>query len=142
MARMGTLATGLAGGMLAEGARQWAQGKRPSARDLLLTPANARRVADQLAQLRGAAMKVGQLLSMDAGELLPPELGEILARLRSDAKPMPIGQMDDVLTAAWGAGWDARFAQFGFTPIAAACSGVALAGGPLAACVGGAASGT
>ena len=50
MARMGTLATGLAGGMLAEGARQWAQGKRPSARDLLLTPANARRVADQLAQ--------------------------------------------------------------------------------------------
>ena len=71
MARMGTLATGLAGGMLAEGARQWAQGKRPSARDLLLTPANARRVADQLAQLRGAAMKVGQLLSMDAGELLP-----------------------------------------------------------------------
>lgn len=102
MARMGTLATGLAGGMLAEGAR---------------------RVADQLAQLRGAAMKVGQLLSMDAGELLPPELGEILARLRSDAKPMPIGQMDDVLTAAWGAGWDARFAQFGFTPIAAASIG-------------------
>ena len=38
---------------------------------------------------------------MDAGELLPPELGEILARLRSDAKPMPIGQMDEVLTAAW-----------------------------------------
>ena len=123
MARMGTLATGLAGGMLAEGARQWAQGKRPSARDLLLTPANARRVADQLAQLRGAAMKVGQLLSMDAGELLPPELGEILARLRSDAKPMPIGQMDEVLTAAWGTGWDARFAQFGFTPIAAASIG-------------------
>ena len=68
-------------------------------------------------------MKVGQLLSMDAGELLPPELGEILARLRSDAKPMPIGQMDEVLTAAWGAGWDARFAQFGFHPIAAASIG-------------------
>ena len=123
MARLGTLATGLAGGMLAEGARQWAQGKRPSPRDLLLTPGNAQRVADQLAQLRGAAMKVGQLLSMDAGELLPPELGEILARLRSDAKPMPIGQLDEVLTAAWGAGWDARFAQFGFTPIAAASIG-------------------
>ncbi len=106
MARMGTLATGLAGGMLAEGARQWAQGKRQH-HELLLAPANARRVADQLAQLRGAAMKVRQLLSMDAGELLPPELGEILARLRSDAKPMPIGQMDEVLTAAWGAGWDA-----------------------------------
>lgn len=123
MARMGSLATGLAGGMLAEGARQWSQGRRPSARDLLLTPANARRVADQLSQLRGAAMKVGQLLSMDAGELLPPELADILARLRSDAKPMPMTQLDDVLTRAWGAGWDARFAHFSFTPLAAASIG-------------------
>lgn len=123
MARMGSLATGLAGGMLAEGARQWAQGNRPRARDLLLTPANARRVADQLAQLRGAAMKVGQLLSMDAGDLMPPELGQILSRLRSDARPMPIGQLDEVLTAGWGTGWDQRFAQFSFKPLAAASIG-------------------
>lgn len=123
MARMGSLATGLAGGMLAEGARQWTQGRRPSARDLLLTPANARRVADQLAQLRGAAMKVGQLLSMDAGEWLPPELSDMLARLRSDARPMPIGQMDAVLSAAWGPQWEQRFAQFSFTPLAAASIG-------------------
>ena len=81
LARMGWLATGVAGGMLAEGARQLAQGKRPRISDMLLTPTNARRVAHQLAQMRGAAMKVGQLLSMDAGDLLPPELAEILARL-------------------------------------------------------------
>jgi predicted unusual protein kinase regulating ubiquinone biosynthesis (AarF/ABC1/UbiB family) len=36
---------------------------------------------------------------------------------------MPIGQLDEVLTRAWGAGWDARFAQFSFTPIAAASIG-------------------
>ena len=71
LARLGSLATGVAGNMLTEGARQFAQGKRPRLGDLLLTPANARRVADQLAQLRGAAMKVGQMLSMDAGDLLP-----------------------------------------------------------------------
>ena len=79
LARLGSLATGVAGGMLAEGARQLAAGKRPKVSELVLTPANARRVADQLAQLRGAAMKVGQLMSMDAGNLLPPELAEILA---------------------------------------------------------------
>jgi hypothetical protein len=61
LARLGSLASGVAGGMLAEGLRQLAQGRRPSVGELLLTPANARRVADQLAQLRGAAMKVGQL---------------------------------------------------------------------------------
>lgn len=123
LARLGSLAGGVAGNMLAEGAKQFAQGKRPKINELLLTPANARRVTDQLAQLRGAAMKVGQLMSMDAGELLPPELAEILARLRADASPMPMSQVVSVLNANWGEGWDRHFQQFSFTPVAAASIG-------------------
>lgn len=123
LARLGSLAGGVAGNMLAEGAKQFAQGKRPKINDLLLTPANARRVAGQLAQLRGAAMKVGQLLSMDAGELLPPELAEILSRLRADAIPMPMSQVVAALNANWGEGWDRHFQQFSFTPMAAASIG-------------------
>ncbi|MBS1144174.1 MAG: hypothetical protein H6R14_1580 [Proteobacteria bacterium] len=123
LARLGSLAGGVAGNMLAEGARQFVQGKRPQLHQLLLTPANARRVADQLAQLRGAAMKVGQLLSMDAGELLPPELAEILSRLRADADPMPMSQVVSALNANWGEGWDRHFEQFSFTPVAAASIG-------------------
>jgi hypothetical protein len=46
LARLGGLASGVAGGMLAEAMRQLAQGKRPSMGNLLLTPANARRVAE------------------------------------------------------------------------------------------------
>lgn len=123
LARLGSLASGVAGGMLAEGLRQLAHGRRPSVGDMLLTPANARRVADQLAQLRGAAMKVGQLLSMDAGDLLPPELGEILARLRADAQPMPMSQLVTVLEANWGKDWTRHFTRFSFTPMAAASIG-------------------
>ena len=123
LARLGSLAGGVAGNMLAEGAKQFAQGKRPKINELLLTPANARRVTDQLAQLRGAAMKVGQLMSMDAGELLPPELADILARLRADASPMPMSQVVSVLNANWGEGWDRHFQQFSFTPVAAASIG-------------------
>jgi predicted unusual protein kinase regulating ubiquinone biosynthesis (AarF/ABC1/UbiB family) len=123
LARLGSLASGVAGGMLAEGVRQFAQGKRPKVGDLLLTPANARRVADQLAQLRGAAMKVGQLLSMDAGDLLPPELSDILARLRAEARPMPMSQLVTVLNANWGPGWEQSFQRFMFTPLAAASIG-------------------
>jgi predicted unusual protein kinase regulating ubiquinone biosynthesis (AarF/ABC1/UbiB family) len=102
LVRLGALAGGVAGSMLAEGTRQFAQGKRPRISDLLLTPANARRVADQLAQLRGAAMKFGQLLSMDAGDLLPPEFGAILARLRADARAMPMSQLASVLDKPTG----------------------------------------
>lgn len=123
LVRLGWMATGIAGGMLAEGARQLAQGNRPKARDLLLTPANARRMADQLAKLRGAAMKVGQLLSMESGDLLPPVLSDILSRLRSDARSMPKAQVVAVLDASWGKGWEAQFSHFSFTPLAAASIG-------------------
>lgn len=121
--RFGSLASGVVGGMLAEGARQLAQGKRPAFSDLLLTPANAQRVAEQLSQLRGAAMKVGQLLSMDAGDLLPGELSDVLSRLRSDAHPMPMSQLVAVLQESWGKGWEGRFERFSFTPLAAASIG-------------------
>ena len=57
--------------------------------DLILTPANAKRMADRLSHLRGAAMKLGQMISMDAGDLLPPELATILAQLRNQGQPMP-----------------------------------------------------
>lgn len=123
LARLGQMATGVAGNMLLAGARQLAQGKRPKLSDLLLTPANTLKITQQLAQMRGAAMKVGQLISMDAGDLLPPELAGILARLRSDAQPMPQRQVQAVLTAAWGAQWQQRFEPFSFTPIAAASIG-------------------
>jgi len=109
--------------MLAEGLRQLARGNLPSPSELVLTPANARRVAEQLASLRGAAMKLGQLLSMDSGALLPPELADILARLRADARPMPMSQLVAVLERSWGKGWDSAFRQFSFTPLAAASIG-------------------
>ena len=123
LGKLGSLAAGVAGGMIAEGVRRFAAGERPRMGDLLLTPANARRVADQLAQLRGAAMKVGQLLSMDAGNLLPPEFAEILARLREDARTMPMSQVVQVLEAHWGSSWDRHFTRFAFTPVAAASIG-------------------
>ena len=123
LARFGGLASNIAGGMALNGAREFAQGRRPKARDLLLTPANARKLADQLAHMRGAAMKVGQLISMDAGDMLPPELADIMARLRADAHYMPGGQLKKVLNDNWGEGWLKTFARFNVRPIAAASIG-------------------
>jgi predicted unusual protein kinase regulating ubiquinone biosynthesis (AarF/ABC1/UbiB family) len=123
LVRLGGMATGVAGNILMAGAQQLARGKRPKISDLLLTPANALKITQQLSQMRGAAMKVGQLISMDAGDLLPPEMATILARLRSDADAMPQRQVQAVLSANWGAKWQQRFESFSFTPIAAASIG-------------------
>jgi predicted unusual protein kinase regulating ubiquinone biosynthesis (AarF/ABC1/UbiB family) len=119
----GKLAGGVAGGVIAEGTRRLADGQRPRMSDLLLTPANVARVTDQLSQLRGAAMKLGQMISMDAGDILPPELTEILSRLRDRAHHMPPGQLQQVLMREWGKDWRDRFARFGASPIAAASIG-------------------
>jgi len=122
-ARVAKLAGGVAGGMLAEGTRQWRAGNRPRRRDLIMTPANARRVTNQLAEMRGAAMKLGQILSMDTGDMLPRELADILARLRSDASAMPVQQLQQTMQEAYGDDWESLFYDFDFKPLAAASIG-------------------
>ena len=96
LGRIGAMAIGVAGNMAANSVAQWTKGQNPSVRDLMLTPSNIFRVTQQLAQLRGAAMKVGQLISMDTGDLIPPELAQIMARLREDADSMPPSQLKQV----------------------------------------------
>lgn len=123
LARLGSVASGIAGTAAVEGARRFSRGDRPELRDLILTPGNAERLTRELARMRGAAMKVGQLISMDAGDLVPPELQSILARLRADADHMPPKQLKGVLEAAWGAGWLSRFRKFDPRPMAAASIG-------------------
>ncbi len=117
------LAGGIAGGMMAEGARRLANGERISAEDLLLTPGNARRLTERLSHLRGAAMKLGQIISMDAGDFLPPELSSILGTLRDQANFMPARQLGKVLREEWGPDWRKQFRWFNPRPIAAASIG-------------------
>ncbi len=123
MARLGGVASSIAGNMAIEGARRLSRGERPEARSLLLSPANIARLTDELARMRGAAMKMGQLISMDAGDVLPPELAAIMARLRDAADFMPPKQLRSVLTAEWGNDWLGRFARFDPRPVAAASIG-------------------
>ena len=84
---------------------------------------NITRLTNQLAHLRGAAMKLGQMLSMDAGDILEPELAEILSRLRSDADPMPSKQLNAALVDSLGKEWKSEFLAFNFKPIASASIG-------------------
>lgn len=121
--KMGRIVGGLAVGALREGANNLVSGKPLRASELLLTPANARELTDRLSEMRGAAMKVGQLLSMEAGDYLPPELTQVLATLRESAHPMPRGQVELAMQNAWGRGWETQFEHFSYSPIAAASIG-------------------
>ena len=131
IARFGTfgrLVGGVAGGMMAEGARRLASGDSVSARELILTPGNVQRLTDRLSHLRGAAMKMGQMISLDAGDFLPDELSKILATLRDQANFMPTRQLDQVLKSEWGPDWRKQFrlvqppARFGGGPASGRCT--------------------
>jgi predicted unusual protein kinase regulating ubiquinone biosynthesis (AarF/ABC1/UbiB family) len=113
----------MAASAAADGITRLARGQKPQLSQLMLTPDNARRLAERLSQMRGAVMKIGQLMSMDGKDVLPPEFAELLARLRDGAHAMPLPQLAEVLEQEWGAGWEGRFRRFSFNPIAAASIG-------------------
>lgn len=120
-ARIGLLAGEIAAGGVAEGVRRLAGGDASGS--LLVTHANAERLAHRLSGMRGAAMKLGQLLSMEGEDLLPPEVAAALTMLRADADAMPPTQLRRVLGRAWGKNWEERFREFDWEPIAAASIG-------------------
>jgi aarF domain-containing kinase len=88
-----------------------------------LTPGNAKKLAQRLSHMRGAVMKLGQLMSMDGQGVLPPQFAALLASLRERAHHMPTAQLQQVLKREYGAQWQDRFRHFDTTPIAAASIG-------------------
>lgn len=121
--QLGALASKVAGNVLLDGASRLASGESLDKKSLLLTPKNVEQLTKQLSQMRGAAMKLGQLLSMDAGDLLPPELSQLLEKLRADAAPMPHKQLVQLLRQEWGEGWLDTLAHIELRPFGAASIG-------------------
>ena len=116
---------GVAVGGAAEGLRRLfgSGGESATFTNAFLNPANAERLAHHLSKMRGAAMKVGQMLSMVDEQLLPPEFASALAVLRDSADTMPEAQVRKVLAREYGPTWGRRFQEFDFEPIAAASIG-------------------
>ena len=92
-------------------------------KELLLTKENFTKLVTQLSIMRGAALKVGQLLSLETGEFLPKEINEILSVCRNQAYSMPKTQVIKVLKNQWGENFEMQFSIFQFVPVAAASIG-------------------
>lgn len=121
--RFGLLSGELALSAAAATARQLTSGKRPDLAAAVLTPGNAGLLARRLAALRGPAMKVGQMLSLQSDEIIPAEFRNALSMLRSQGYAMPDSQLRRVLGREYGRGWEAKFARFDMEPAAAASIG-------------------
>ena len=89
----------------------------------VLSQQNIQTAVNSLKHLRGAAMKFGQLISLDESVVLTPELAAIFAELRNTGYAMPPKQLRQVLDKNWGFGWQKQFKSFDVRPIAAASIG-------------------
>jgi len=110
-------------GGAAEKMRRLVQKAEAGLPSVLLTADNARILAMRLSHLRGAAMKVGQMLSLEGDSVLPKEFAQALDILRSSAHRMPEAQLRSVLVTELGKDWQARFEAFDFSPLASASIG-------------------
>jgi len=123
LVRLGFTAGEMALGGVAEGVKRLTGVTPEDAVNIFLTKANAEKLAKRLAGMRGAAMKMGQILSMESVDILPAEFSAALAILRDSANTMPNSQVRRVLGREYGKGWEAKFEQFDFEPVAAASIG-------------------
>jgi len=123
LARLGLTAGELAAGGVAESVRRLTRTKPEDVYNVLLTATNARKLARRLAGMRGAAMKMGQILSMESADFLPREFADALAILRDSADTMPLSQIKRVMGREYGKGWQDRFVDFNYEPVAAASIG-------------------
>ncbi|EGT52164.1 CBN-COQ-8 protein [Caenorhabditis brenneri] len=128
LATFGQLAFGLLGGATAEVTRRtFGIGKKLQEEGVpknpFLSEANADRIVATLCRVRGAALKLGQMLSIQDSSTVPPALLQIFERVRQSADFMPLKQVHRQMRDAFGDDWREKFQEFEDKPFACASIG-------------------
>ncbi|KAF8244753.1 ABC1-domain-containing protein [Wilcoxina mikolae CBS 423.85] len=118
----GGLAAGMAWGAASESVRRVAGGAGDTATSVMFSEANVERLVKKLSRMRGAALKLGQMMSFQ-DKFLPAPFQEVLTRVQDSADYMPASQRDKVLAANLGPDWRDLFSEFSEVPMAAASIG-------------------
>jgi len=117
----GGLAAGMFGGAISESLRRaTGSGGKGS---YMLTAGNMDRLVAKLSLMRGAALKLGQMMSFQDSKMLPAPIQQVLLRVQDSADYMPPSQRNKVLTSNLGQDWRELFSDFEEKPIAAASIG-------------------
>ncbi|KAK7133781.1 hypothetical protein R3I94_015597 [Phoxinus phoxinus] len=130
LANFGGLAVGLGIGALAEVAKKSLRSEEKNGdkkavldQSPFLSEANAERIVRTLCKVRGAALKLGQMLSIQDDAFINPQLAKIFERVRQSADFMPIKQMTKALSQDLGPNWRDKLDLFEDRPFAAASIG-------------------
>ncbi|KAH9584554.1 putative aarF domain-containing protein kinase 4, variant 3 [Schistosoma haematobium] len=127
VAGFGNLALSLGVGAATEWAKQKVgypvSGDSAAPPNVFLAEANLEKIVDTLCRMRGAALKLGQMLSIQDESFVSPQVQKIFERVRQAADFMPAKQMRKVLTSELGENWTEHVNDFEEKPFAAASIG-------------------
>ncbi|KAF4084198.1 hypothetical protein AMELA_G00125720 [Ameiurus melas] len=130
LANFGGLAVGLGLGAIAEVAKKSLRldekkGNKKAVLDSnpFVSEANAERIVRTLCKVRGAALKLGQMLSIQDDAFINPQLAKIFDRVRQSADFMPTKQMMKAVSNDLGPNWRDKLEFFEEKPFAAASIG-------------------
>uniref|UniRef100_A0A671WCE4 Atypical kinase COQ8A, mitochondrial n=1 Tax=Sparus aurata TaxID=8175 RepID=A0A671WCE4_SPAAU len=122
LVNFGGLAVGLGLGAIAEVAKK-SDKKSILDSSAFLSEANAERIVRTLCKVRGAALKLGQMLSIQDDAFINPQLAKIFERVRQSADFMPSKQMMKAISSDLGPNWRDQLEYFEEKPFAAASIG-------------------
>lgn len=89
----------------------------------IISEKNAELLAETLCRMRGASLKLGQMLTLQDEDLLSPALSKALERVKQSADYMPRKQLERQLSSQLSTNWQDNFSEFSFIPMAAASIG-------------------
>ncbi|KAJ2549113.1 hypothetical protein EV175_004568 [Coemansia sp. RSA 1933] len=127
----GSLAIGLGFGALGEATKRWSglsssdpnSSNNNSVSSVFLTKSNIDRITTKLSKMRGAALKLGQMLSIQDSKHMSPEISQILQKVQNAANYVPFKHVERTLNRDLGSDWRDGFSSFEETPFAAASIG-------------------
>lgn len=99
--------------------RLWQKDIDSSAADAALYTRIGREIAATLGNMKGAVMKVGQIISQYR-DVLPAELIEALSSLQNQAPARPFSEVEARLIEAFGSDWRQHFQRFDEVALASA----------------------
>ncbi len=102
--------------------RLWQQEQDRSEQDAALYARIGAEIAGTLGEMKGAVMKVGQVMSQYR-DILPPELVDALGKLQKDSPPRPYSDIEPRLREAFGNRLEDHFAFI--DPVALASASIA-----------------
>ncbi|CAG8569625.1 8403_t:CDS:2 [Paraglomus brasilianum] len=122
--QFGGLAVGLGIGAVNEAVRRATNtDTSESNSSLLMSESNVDLLVNKLSHMRGAAMKLGQIISIQENDVVPPQLRQVLLKVQNNANRMPSWQLEKVMKQELGTNWRDNFRIFERIPTAAASIG-------------------